>query len=114
MKAAGVPTVPAGYAILAPYQITLSLAGSEGDTASATCQSPTLIAGAGSCVFRGPATATAGLRLPGPSQDGSSHSPEGPGSISARSMTWSRRVMSRPRDRRRHPRQAASPSANEA
>ena len=69
MKAAGVPSVPAGYAVLAPYQITLSLAGSAGDTASATCESPTLIAGAGGCVFRGPASATAGLRLPGPSQD---------------------------------------------
>ena len=69
MKAAGVPSVPAGYALLAPYQITLSLAGSEADTASATCQSPTLIAGAGGCAFRGPASSTAGLRLPGPSQD---------------------------------------------
>jgi len=69
MKAAGVPSVPVGYALLAPYEITLSLAGSEGDTAQATCQSPTLLAGAGGCVFRGPASATAGLRLPGPSQD---------------------------------------------
>lgn len=69
MKAAGVPTVPPGYARLAPYQITLSLAGDHGSTAQATCQSPTLVAGAGGCIFRGPATATAGLRLPGPSQN---------------------------------------------
>ena len=69
MQAAGVPTVPAGYARLAPYQITLSLAGDEGSTAQATCQSLTLIAGAAGCIFRGPATATAGLRLPGASQD---------------------------------------------
>ena len=63
------PTVPPGYSRLAPYQITLSLAGDQGSTAQATCQSPTLTAGAGGCIFRGPATATTGLRLPGPSQD---------------------------------------------
>jgi hypothetical protein len=68
LRAAGVPSVPAGYSGLAPYQITLSLAGNA-TTASATCQSPTLIAGAGGCVFRGPATATAGLRLPGASDN---------------------------------------------
>jgi hypothetical protein len=69
MKAADVPSAPAGYSRLAPYQITLSLAGDQGSTSQATCQSPTLTAGAGGCVFRGPATATTGLRLPGPSQD---------------------------------------------
>jgi len=69
MQAAGVPTVPPGYARLAPYQITLSLAGDQGSTAQATCQSTTLTAGAGGCIFRGPATATTGLRLPKPSQD---------------------------------------------
>lgn len=69
MQAAGVPTVPPGYSRLAPYQITLSLAGDQGSTAQATCQSPTLTTGAGGCIFRGPATATTGLRLPGPSQD---------------------------------------------
>jgi len=66
MKAAGVPSVPAGYSGLAPYQITLSLAGNA-TSAQATCQSPTLTAGASGCVFRGPATATTGLRLPGAS-----------------------------------------------
>ena len=69
MQAEGVPTVPAGYARLAPYQITLSLAGDAGSTAQETCQSPTLTASASGCTFRGPATATRGLRLPGPSQD---------------------------------------------
>src|SRR6478609_776878 len=69
MQAAGVPAAPPGYARLAPYQITLSLAGDQGSRAQATCQSPTLTAGAGGCIFRGPATATAGLRLPGPSQN---------------------------------------------
>ena len=69
MKAADVPSVAPGYSGLAPYQITLSLAGEQGTTAQATCQSPTLISGAGGCVFRGPATATNGLRLPGPSMD---------------------------------------------
>ena len=69
MQAADVPTAPPGYSRLAPYQITLSLAGDKGSTAQATCQSPTLTAGAGGCIFRGPATATTGLRLPGPSQD---------------------------------------------
>jgi hypothetical protein len=69
MQAAGVPTVPAGYARLAPYQITLSLAGNQGSTAQATCQSPTLTASASGCIFRGPATSARGLRLPGPSDN---------------------------------------------
>jgi hypothetical protein len=69
LQAGDVPSVPAGYARLAPYQIMLSLAGDAGNNAQATCQSPTLLAGAGGCVFRGPATATSGLRLPGPSND---------------------------------------------
>ena len=68
MQAAGVPAVPPGYSRLAPYQITLSLAGDQGSTAQATCQSSTLTTGAGGCIFRGPATATTGLRLPGASQ----------------------------------------------
>jgi len=65
---ASVPSVPNGYSRLAPYQITLSLAGNA-NTAQATCQSPTLTAGASGCVFRGPATATNGLRLPGASDN---------------------------------------------
>jgi hypothetical protein len=69
LQAGNVPTVPAGYARLAPYQIMLRLAGDAGSSAQATCQSPTLVAGAGGCIFRGPATATTGLRLPGPSND---------------------------------------------
>ena len=69
LLAAGVPTVPNGYARLAPYQITLSLAGNAGSTAQATCQSPTLTASASGCTFKGPATSTRGLRLPGPSLD---------------------------------------------
>src|SRR5436190_23270245 len=60
MKAADVPSAAPGYSALAPYQITLSLAGEQGTTAQATCQSPTLTSGAGGCVFRGPATATNG------------------------------------------------------
>jgi hypothetical protein len=65
---ANVPTVPNGYSQLAPYQITLSLAGNA-TSASATCQSATLTAGTSGCVFRGPATASAGLRLPGASDN---------------------------------------------
>jgi hypothetical protein len=67
LQAGDVPTAPPGYARLAPYQITLRLSGDAGSSAQATCLSPTLVAGAGGCVFRGPATATTGLRLPGPS-----------------------------------------------
>lgn len=69
LQAAGVPSVPAGYSSLAPYQITLRLAGDAGSSSQATCESPTVVTGAAGCVFRGPATAAAGLRLPGPSKD---------------------------------------------
>jgi hypothetical protein len=69
MRAADIAAAPAGYSGLAPYEITLSLAGDNGASAQETCQSPTLLAGAGGCVFRGPATATNGLRLPGASKD---------------------------------------------
>jgi hypothetical protein len=69
LEAQDVPSVPPGYAKHAAYQVTLHLAGDSGSTAQATCRSTTLIAGAHGCVFRGPATATTGLRLPGPSQD---------------------------------------------
>jgi hypothetical protein len=67
LLAAGIPAVPTGYARLAPYQITLRLAGLLGSTAQETCQSPTLTASASGCTFRGPATSTRGLRLPAPS-----------------------------------------------
>jgi hypothetical protein len=69
LLAAGVSTVPAGYARLAPYQITLRLAGDAGSTAQETCQSATLTSSASGCTFRGPATSTRGLRLPAPSKD---------------------------------------------
>jgi hypothetical protein len=67
LLAGGVPAVPTGYARLAPYEITLALAGVLGSTAQETCQSPTLTASASGCTFRGPASSTRGLRLPGPS-----------------------------------------------
>jgi len=69
LRAEGVPAVPAGYSQVAPYQITLSLAGDAEATAQETCQSLTLTSSASGCTFRGPATSTRGLRLPGPSQD---------------------------------------------
>jgi hypothetical protein len=69
LQAADVPNAPAGYARHAPYQVTLRLAGDAGSSAQATCQSSALVAGTGGCVFRGPATATTGLRLPGPAGD---------------------------------------------
>ncbi|HYJ52301.1 MAG TPA: hypothetical protein VEW04_03930 [Allosphingosinicella sp.] len=68
MKAHGVSSAPPGYAHQAPYRVTLHLAGDSGNSAHATCESPTLTSGASGCAFRGPATGTAGLRLPGPSQ----------------------------------------------
>ena len=67
MKAAGVPSVPAGLFAARPLSDHAQPGGRRGTTAQATCQSPTLTAGAGGCVFRGPATATTGLRLPGAS-----------------------------------------------
>ena len=68
MLAASVPKDLPGYSNHAPYLVMLRLAGDAGSSAQATCESPTLTAGASGCVFRGPATSTAGLRLPGPSQ----------------------------------------------
>ena len=69
LQADGIPSVPAGYALRAPYEITLRLAGDAGSSAQETCQSPMLTATASGCTFRGPATSTRGLRLPGPAQD---------------------------------------------
>jgi hypothetical protein len=68
LQAPGVPIVPPGYARLAPYQITLRLAG-EQSMVQASCQSPTVTSGAPGCIFRGPATAANGLRLPEASWD---------------------------------------------
>jgi len=68
MLAQDVPNALPGYDNHAPYLVMLRLAGDAGSSAQATCESPTLAAGASGCVFRGPATSTAGLRLPGPSQ----------------------------------------------
>ena len=51
----------AGYAALAPYNVTLNLAGSN-LVANATCTADTLVAGS-TCSFVGPATTTQGLRL---------------------------------------------------
>ena len=68
LQASGVPIVPRGYARFAPYQIMLRLAGELGFV-SASCPSQTVTAQASGCIFRGPATAMNGLRLPGPSWD---------------------------------------------
>lgn len=60
---------PSGYSRLAPYDVALSLVGNSGvPTATATCAAATLTSTAGApCTFRGPATATQGLRLGGAS-----------------------------------------------
>jgi hypothetical protein len=68
MLAESVPSVPAGYARLAPYRVTLRLAGNAGASEVSSCESLTLISH-GSCEFRGPAGPTNGLRLPGPASD---------------------------------------------
>jgi hypothetical protein len=59
-------TVPAGYATLAPYNVTLDLDGVGGSNpdATQTCAVANLSASAASpCTFRGPASTTVGLRL---------------------------------------------------
>jgi len=58
---------PAGYANLAHYSATLNLAGDVGVTSvNAICDSATLTASAATpCSFRGPASATQGLKLNG-------------------------------------------------
>lgn len=71
MLAENVPSVPTGYSRLAPYQVTLKLAGNAGSTAQATCDAALLTSSASGCTFRGPASPTQGLRLPGPSSDAS-------------------------------------------
>lgn len=59
LKTAATPAP--GYAALAPYNVTLNLAGSN-LTATATCSADTLTTGS-TCGFLGPATTTRGLRL---------------------------------------------------
>jgi hypothetical protein len=59
LKTTGAPEP--GYAVLAPYNVSLSLVGSS-QTANATCSADTLVAGS-SCAFLGPASTTRGLRL---------------------------------------------------
>lgn len=59
LKAAG--TAVPGYSALAPYNVTLNLAGSS-LTASETCSADTLVPGS-TCAFLGPATTAQGLRL---------------------------------------------------
>lgn len=70
LLAGNVPAVPSGYANLAPYQVTLALAGNPGvASVQASCSSKDLVAGASACPFRGPAAPGAGLLLAGPSTD---------------------------------------------
>ena len=70
LRMAGSGSPPAGYAVLAGYDVTLNLAGDQGAPASASCDVATLAAAAQTaCSFRGPAGATAGLRLGSVSTD---------------------------------------------
>jgi len=66
---AAIVAPPPGYSRLAPYDVALSLVGNSGvPTATATCSAATLTSTAGTpCTFRGPATASQGLRLGGSS-----------------------------------------------
>ena len=66
LKTAG--TAPSGYAVLAPYDVSLHLVSNTPATADATCAAATLVAGTGTCsAFRGPASTTQGLRIGAPS-----------------------------------------------
>jgi hypothetical protein len=60
---------PAGFSVLAPYSVALSLVGNSGvPSATATCAVATLTTTAGApCTFRGPAGWSQGLRLGGAS-----------------------------------------------
>jgi hypothetical protein len=62
---------PSGYTNLAPYLVDLNLVGDVGVTpASATCDTGDLKTSSGAtCTFKGPATASQGLRLNGSSYD---------------------------------------------
>jgi len=62
LKTAG--TAPAGYSVLAPYDVSLHLVSNTSEVADATCPASALVAGTGSCAtFRGAASATQGLRI---------------------------------------------------
>ena len=66
LKTAG--TAPSGYAVLAPYDVSLHLVSNTADVADATCAAATLVAGTGTCsTFLGPASTTQGLRIGSPS-----------------------------------------------
>ncbi|MGA9580858.1 MAG: hypothetical protein WBR13_02680 [Allosphingosinicella sp.] len=57
-----------GYAVLAPYDVSLHLVSNTPLTADATCAAATLIAGTGTCAdFLGPASTAQGLRIGAPS-----------------------------------------------
>jgi hypothetical protein len=57
-------TADAGYAVLAPYDVSLHLVSNGPTTADATCAAATLVAGTGTCsAFRGPSSSTQGLRI---------------------------------------------------
>jgi len=61
-------SAPSGYAVLAPYDVSLHLVSNTAAVADATCAVATLVAGTGSCAaFRGPAGPTQGLRIAAPS-----------------------------------------------
>lgn len=63
------PSVVAGYASLAAYDVQLTLVGDAGASATAACQSATLKSGTTGCSFRGPASISTGLLLPGGATD---------------------------------------------
>lgn len=61
-------TAQSGYAVLAPYNVSLHLVSNTPATADATCAAATLIAGTGTCsAFLGPASTSQGLRIAAPS-----------------------------------------------
>lgn len=62
LKTAG--SAPSGYATLAPYDVTVNLAGANNVSVSQTCAVADLAAAAvAACSMRGPASTAAGLRL---------------------------------------------------
>ena len=66
---ATVPAPSIGFSRLAPYDVALNLVGNSGvPTATASCAAAALTSATGApCSFRGPASATQGLRLSGAS-----------------------------------------------
>lgn len=66
LKTGGV--AQSGYAVLAPYDVSLHLVSNTPTTADATCAAATLVASTGTCsAFLGPASTTQGLRIGAPS-----------------------------------------------